>query len=130
MTKPSEKDIQEAMEWVGLALEPFDDVCSYDHHGYCQSHFGHEKPCPYEPEEQEKHQHTIRTALKEYGKAKTVPRRFIDRVWDMAVDCVEYPHAVYGDLFKEGFLSALEEQGIEVMDDEIIVAEDENNDKK
>ena len=74
--------------------------------------------------------YTIRTALKEYGKAKTVPRRFIDRVWDMAVDCVEYPHAVYGDLFKEGFLSALEEQGIEVMDDEIIVAEDENNDKK
>ena len=80
MTKPTEKDIREAMGWVGLALEPFDDVCSYDHHGYCQSHFGHEKPCPYEPEEQEKHQHTIRTALEEY-KPKTVSR---EEVWKWA----------------------------------------------
>lgn len=21
--------------------------CQYDHHGYCQTHFLHDKPCPY-----------------------------------------------------------------------------------
>jgi hypothetical protein len=25
-----------------------DDACEYDHHGYCQSHFLHERPCPHE----------------------------------------------------------------------------------
>ena len=24
------------------------EVCSYDHHGYCQTHFLSEKPCPNE----------------------------------------------------------------------------------
>lgn len=24
------------------------EACSYDHHGYCQSHSLHEKPCPHE----------------------------------------------------------------------------------
>ena len=24
------------------------EVCCYDHHGYCQSHFLHERPCPME----------------------------------------------------------------------------------
>jgi hypothetical protein len=25
-----------------------DDECQYDHHGYCQAHFLHERPCPHE----------------------------------------------------------------------------------
>lgn len=25
-----------------------DDACSYDHHGYCQTHYLHEQPCPVE----------------------------------------------------------------------------------
>ena len=24
------------------------DTCHYDHHGYCQTHFLHSKPCPME----------------------------------------------------------------------------------
>ena len=117
MTKPSEKDIQEAMEWVGLALEPFDDVCSYDHHGYCQSHFGHEKPCPYEPEEQEKHQHTIRTALEEYGKPKTVTREWVNQVVEEADECgtgLLGIGCVKKNDFKSRLIQKLKEQGIEI----------------
>lgn len=33
----------------GLLLELTDDEpCSYDHHGYCQTHWLHERPCPNE----------------------------------------------------------------------------------
>lgn len=28
-------------EWVEITAHP----CRYDHHGYCQEHFLHEKPC-------------------------------------------------------------------------------------
>jgi len=109
MTKPSEKDIQEAMEWVGLALEPFDDVCSYDHHGYCQSHFGHEKPCPYEPEEQEKHLKTLRTALEEYGKPKTVSGEWVGKATEFLCEMSES-----GELMDVHLVAILDEIGIEI----------------
>lgn len=36
-------------EREGLVRELTDpDQCRYDHHGYCQSHALHEKPCPHE----------------------------------------------------------------------------------
>lgn len=35
------------LEWAALQLAD-GEVCHYDHHGYCQTHFLHEKPCPME----------------------------------------------------------------------------------
>lgn len=35
-------------QWKLLESLVDDEPCSYDHHGYCQTHFLHAKPCPYE----------------------------------------------------------------------------------
>lgn len=29
-------------------MESLDDSCRYDHHGYCQTHWLHDRPCPVE----------------------------------------------------------------------------------
>jgi len=37
------------IELWDLVEQFFDeDECHYDHHGYCQTHNGHERPCPHE----------------------------------------------------------------------------------
>jgi hypothetical protein len=33
---------------VERLLESFEEPCRYDHHGFCQTHFLHEMPCPIE----------------------------------------------------------------------------------
>jgi len=35
------------LELAALMLAD-DEDCWYDHHGYCQTHFLHERPCPME----------------------------------------------------------------------------------
>ena len=35
------------LELAALMLAD-DERCHYDHHGYCQTHFLHERPCPME----------------------------------------------------------------------------------
>ena len=41
------KQTESLYELLDEVVEPMDDDCSYDHHGYCQSHFLHDNPCPY-----------------------------------------------------------------------------------
>jgi hypothetical protein len=38
--------LREAREWVDSVRD--DSPCWYDHHGLCQGHTLHEKPCPHE----------------------------------------------------------------------------------
>lgn len=39
-------DNEGAVELIRELADP--DPCHYDHHGYCQAHSGHERPCPHE----------------------------------------------------------------------------------
>lgn len=43
------KDLEEILEEV---IEVESEPCRYDHHGYCQSHWMHEYPCPIEKAKQ------------------------------------------------------------------------------
>lgn len=45
---PAQKCIEELESLLAECVEPMRDACRYDHHGYCQTHFLHERPCPYE----------------------------------------------------------------------------------
>lgn len=35
-------------ELLAELVEPQTEECRYDHHGYCQAHWLHERPCPVE----------------------------------------------------------------------------------
>lgn len=37
-----------AVDLLREFIEPQTEPCWYDHHGYCQAHWLHEKPCPVE----------------------------------------------------------------------------------
>lgn len=39
--------VREADALLSEVMEPFDENCHYDHHGYCQAHFLYEDPCPF-----------------------------------------------------------------------------------
>jgi len=45
VTKQAQKPL---IDLITELLQPFPDPCHYDHHGYCQEHFLHERPCPFE----------------------------------------------------------------------------------
>jgi len=56
----TKKDLEDIIE---LLLELDDDEkCFYDHHGYCQTHYLHPKPCPYS------RIHELMDKLKQYNK--------------------------------------------------------------
>ena len=46
----TKKQIHDKYIKMRVLVEQFldEDECHYDHHGYCQTHNGHKKPCPHE----------------------------------------------------------------------------------
>jgi len=60
---------------------------------------------------------TLRTALEEYGKPKTVPREFLDNALDLVSGCAAFGGGVHLDAFEEGLISLLENEDIEVEGD-------------
>lgn len=48
LTPPPRDDLTPALiAVVSRLVDGQDDACRYDHHGYCQTHLGHEDPCPF-----------------------------------------------------------------------------------
>ncbi len=40
--------LQKAYDILSTIINSCDEKCRYDHHGYCQTHWLHDKPCPIE----------------------------------------------------------------------------------
>jgi hypothetical protein len=38
---------KEIIQLIEEMHDPHDEKCRYDHHGYCQTHYLHEYPCPF-----------------------------------------------------------------------------------
>ena len=60
---------------------------------------------------------TLRTALEEYGKPKTVSREWVENIVDEIKELIGRYGEFYETTFKERFTSELREQGIEVEGD-------------